>query len=125
MAAETSFFQDRCLTAMDFRAAIGNPCSTERRRCSTSRGLFSTKGRRRTAKREILWANDGTMLESTLEMLCRCFGLVSVETVGVGVKGCLCLLMECCCLKMCYITHFINKATHMPTQARFLKNNKI
>ena len=61
MAAETSFFQDRCLTAMDFRAAIGNPCSTERRRCSTSRGLFSTKGRRRTAKREILWAKKGEL----------------------------------------------------------------
>ena len=101
-AAETPFLQELCLAAMDFCAAIGKPCSTKRRRCSTSRRLFLTNSKRRTAKGEILWANGRTMLESTLEMLCRCFGLVSVETVDVGVKGCLCLLMECCCLKMCY-----------------------
>jgi len=93
MAAETTFLPDRCIAAIDFCAAIGNPCSTERRRCSTSRRLFLTNSRRRTAKGEILWANDGAMLGLSLEVLCRCFGRVSGGTVGVGGKGCVCLLI--------------------------------
>ena len=71
MAAETSFFRDRCLAAIDFWAAIGNPCSTKRGQCSTSRRLFSTKGRRRTAKGDILWGNEGAMVESSLEALAK------------------------------------------------------
>ena len=71
MAAETSFFRDRCLAAIDFWAAIGNPCSTKRGQCSTSRRLFSTKGRWKSAKGEILWGNEGTMVESCLETLAK------------------------------------------------------
>ena len=71
MAAETSFFRDRCLAAIDFWAAIGNPCSTKRGQCSTSRRLFSTKGRRRTAKGDILWGIEGAMAESSLEALAK------------------------------------------------------
>ena len=115
MAAETSFFRDRCLAAIDFWAAIGNPCSTKRGQCSTSRRLFSTKGRWKSAKVEILGGNDGAMLDSTLEMLCRCFGLVSDGTVDVGVFGCLCLLIVTCCVKMCYTA-----ISPLPISSRFI-----
>ena len=66
------------------------------------KGTFLNKRQTEDSKKGDLvgkrWSNSRIVFRSVGKI----FGAVSDQTVGVGVKGCLCLLMECCCLKMCY-----------------------
>ncbi len=63
---------------------------------------FLNKGQTEDSKKGNLVEKRRSNVRIVFEYVGKIFGAVSDQTVDVGVKGCLCLLMECCCLKMCY-----------------------
>ncbi len=63
---------------------------------------FLNKGQTEDSKKGNLVEKRRSNVRIVFGYVGKIFGTVFGGTVSVGGKGCLCLLMECCCLKMCY-----------------------